>query len=664
MKISAAALNRLQKTVGKQNVLTDEVSLSLYAYDCSLSRTRPDAVIQLLRTEWIAPVLHILYQCNIPFVARASATNHAGSCAALNGGVILNMAPLNRLLQINTQKGFALAEPGVITGDLQQQLTPLGFFYAPDPASERVCTLGGNLAQNASGARCMKYGGTIDHVLEAEVVLPNGTPISFSRAKGGPDWIGLLAGSEGTLGIITRLKVKILPAAKHIKTFLVTFPSLEDSVQTVSDLAARGIIPRCVEAMDQITTRAVEEFSHAGYPLDAQSLLILELDGKPKQIEQDALQLETICRQNNAQKFIPAKTEAERQKLWFGRRAAYAAMARLAPNVMVADGTVPRSELPRALKKVRAILDENHIFASLLFHAGDGNFHPQIVFDERHKLDALRVTRTVKEILQACVDCGGTISGEHGVGVEKRAVMAYQYDKPTLDLFARIKRAADPKNLANPLKLIPLKYAEKARAPQPLLENIKPLAQQILTHWETHIPCVPVGANTRLRTTAHNTLSTRDLNQILEIDKTNYTATVQAGVTLDALAAALQAEQVFCVLPAGNGTLGGAFCSGCMPGFYPHVLGLEALLPNGSYVRYGGKLMKNAAGYHLSRLFAGSQGTLGIVTQLTFRIFAQSIPVAANYPFRSAPGNSFWQAIKTQLDPEDLFPAVQGVLDD
>lgn len=660
MKIPSAAFAELTQLVGKENLLTDDVSLSVYAYDCSLSRTRPDALIHLRRADVIAPVLKVLYRYHIPFVPRASATNHAGSCAALNGGVILNVPPLNKILQINTQAGFALVEPGVTGGDLQDALAPLGFFYAPDPASERVCSLSGNLAQNASGARCMKYGGTIDHVLEVDFVMPNGTEVHLSRQDSGPDFIGLLAGSEGTLGVIKQLKVKILPAAKHIKTFLVTFPSLADSVQTVSDLAAEGIIPRCVEAMDDITTRAVEEFAHAGYPLDAKALLILELDGTPAEIDEQEKQLEEICLKNHSLKFLPAKTEAERQRLWFGRRAAYAAMARLAPNVMVGDGTVPRSELPRALAKVRHILDEQHIYASLLFHAGDGNFHPQIIFDERNRPDTVRVTRALKEILQACVDCGGTVSGEHGIGVEKRAVMAYQYDKPTLDLFTQIKKALDPENLANPLKLIPVNYDEKARVQAALSPAIKQLADKILMRKNAHAPCLITGENSRLKTKAANIISTQTLNRILEIDKTNYTVTAEAGVALKTLARALKQAGVYSVLPDSKGTLGGAFCSGCLPSFYAQVLGAEALLPDGSYVRYGGKLMKNAAGYHLTRLFAGSQGTLGIVTQLTFKIYAKPVPVAPEKPFVRASGNLPWAAIKKQLDPGNLFPVLAG----
>lgn len=657
MKIPSAALDRLRSVLGKENVLTDEASLLLHAYDCSLSRTRPDALANILRAEDVAPVLQILSEYKIPFVPRAAATNHAGACTPLNGGVILNLAGLNKILQINTRGGFAVVQPGVITADLQNALGKLGFFYAPDPASERVCTLGGNLAQNASGARCMKYGGTLDHVLEADAVLPSGEKIRFSRNGSGPDFIGLLAGSEGTLGVITQMKVRILPLAKHIKTFLVTFPSLEDGVQTVTDLTAAGIIPRCVEAMDQTTLQTVEEFSHAGYPADAQALLILELDGSPAQIARETALLEEICTANRAQKFIPAQTEDERKKLWLGRRAAYAAIARIAPNVMVGDGTVPRGELPRALKKVRQILQERSVRASLLFHAGDGNFHPHFIFDERNKPDVLRVKRALKEVLQACVECGGTISGEHGVGVEKRAEMAYQYDKPTLDLFTHIKHAADPLNLSNPLKIIPVNYAEKARPADPLTPAEAKLSAQIRARREAKVPGVVTGRNTRLKTSAKEAFSTRELNQILDIDLTNYTATAQAGVTLDELRAALSGKQVFCALSAGKGTLGGAFSSGECPHFYAHVLGIKALLPDGSAVRYGGKLMKNAAGYNLTRLFAGAKGTLGIVTELTFKIFAKQ-PEFHPGVITDAKPNALWRALKAELDPDQLFPAL------
>ncbi len=633
MKLTPEVKKQLVHLLGPKNVLTDEVSLALYGYDCSLSRTRPDAVVLIQQTTQIAPLLALLYTHKIPFVPRASATNHAGSCTPLRGGVIINLTALNHILQINTQAGFAVVEPGVINAQLQEALAPLGFFYAPDPASEQICTLGGNLAQNASGARCMKYGGTINHVLEAKWVLPDGTSTQISRENGGIDVLGLLTGSEGTLGIATQLKVKILPLAKYIRTFLVTFPSLEESVQAVSALTAAGIVPRCVEAMDNPSLRAVETFAHAGYPLDAPALLILELDGTPAHIQKEEKVLRKICLAHHALTFIPAKTEAQRQALWRGRKSAFAAMARLAPNVLVGDGTVPCSALPKALAQVRSILDKYHVQASLLFHAGDGNFHPHILFDTRNLVQTHQTMRAIREILQVCLACGGTLSGEHGIGVEKRALMATQYDVPTLQAMARIKRALDPLDIANPLKILPDRFAEKAAQQAPLPTHVKELQEKILN---TQQPLVITGLNTWRKTKYPHVLSARTLNQIIEIDKTNYTVTAQAGVSLQTLHKALAKEKVYCPLPKGNGSLGGAFCSGCFPAFYAQVMGVEALLADGSFIRYGGKYTKNAAGYPLTRVLAGSQGTLGLVTQLTFKVFSTRTALLKPLPFAPA----------------------------
>jgi len=656
MYIPPQALRALQAVVGQHNVRTDEISLRLNAYDCSLSRMRPDVWVHISAAEQVAPVLQILHRFHIPFVARAAATNHAGSCSTPHGGAVLNLAALTRILQINTQVGFALVEPGVVTGQLQQALAPLGFFYAPDPASQQVCTLGGNAAQNASGARCLKYGGTLDHVLEMTVVLPDGQTHTFSRTQTGPDWVGVFIGSEGTLGIITRLKVKILPLAKHVKTFLASFSSLEDGVQTVTDLTARGIIPRCVEAMDQTTTQAVEAYAHAGYPTSAQALLLVELDGSPRSIAQDEKILQEVCRQNHAQHVRAAHTETERARLWQGRQAAYAAMARLAPNVLVCDGTVPRSELPRTLKRVRQILTDNNVQAGLLFHAGDGNFHPQLVFDERNRTDSQRHARIAKQILQACVEAGGTLSGEHGIGVEKRSLMAYQYNSDTLDVFTQLKRAVDPAHLANPGKIIPVGYNEQNSCARPKISAaLEKFSADFWARCQQPTPFFITGNNTVLQThEAH--FSAAKLNQITDIDLTNYTVTAQAGVTLTQLAEALRKKGVYAPLPArGRRTLGGMFSSGELPGFYAHVTGLQALLPTGLSVRYGGKLTKNAAGYNLIRLFAGAQGTLGIVTELTFKIYATKIPLAPERTFVPLETTDIYQRVKQALDPQHLL---------
>ncbi|MBP5430072.1 MAG: FAD-binding protein [Elusimicrobiaceae bacterium] len=641
MKLTSKLKRQLCQLLGASCVQTDETSLALYGYDCSVSRARPDGVVHLQNTQQIAPLLKWLYAHKIPFVAHASATNHAGSCVPLQGGLILNLGALNHILEINTREGYALVEPGVVVGDLQARLAPLGFFYAPDPASESVCTVGGNLAQNASGARCMKYGATLDHVIAVHFVLPDGSPVSWTHGQPGPDMIGLLAGSEGTLGIITQLKVKILPLATHLETFLVAFPSLQQSIQAVSDLTAQGVIPRCVEAMDQLTLQSVEEFSHAGYPVDVGALLLVELDGSASTIKKEKKVLEQICHQNQAQYFIPAVSQAQRAKLWSGRKSAFAAMARLAPNVMVGDGTVPRSALPDTLQQVQKILQESHLRAGLLFHAGDGNFHPHILFDQRNSLETQHAHRVMNEILKLCVQAGGTLSGEHGIGVEKRAVMAKQYDVSTLRAMSRLKQLLDPLSLANPLKIIPHNYAEKAAAGPVLSNEIKTLQTQLLQMY----PCPIVGLNSQLKTKEKKILSSHSLDQIIEIDTANYTATVQAGVSLTVLAQALKKAGAYSVLPAAKGSVGGAFCSGCFPDFYAHVTGIEALLPNGSFIRYGGKFTKNSAGYHLTRLLAGSQGTLGLVTQLTFRIFAHPVDVLKPQPFTQVAPSSLWKQL-------------------
>ena len=659
MHIPNTALHALQKLVGKENVCQDEISCLLHAYDCSLSRVKPDVVIHVSQASQVAAVVKVLNRHHIPFVPRAAGTNHAGSCAPLQGGAVLNLAGLNRILEINPQQGFALVEPGVITEQLQQALAPHGFFYAPDPASQRVCTLGGNMAQNASGARCLKYGGTLDHILEASLVLPDGEEITLTRTQAGPDWIGLLTGSEGTLGIITRLKVKILPIPQHIQTFLATFNTLEDCVQAVTNLIAQGILPRCVEAMDQLTTQAIEQFSHAGYPLNAQALLILELDGTEKEILSDGKKLEEICRRQGALQFIVARNEKERKQLWAGRQSAYSAMARLAPNVLVCDGTVPRSTLPQTLRKVRQIVTENDVRASLLFHAGDGNFHPQLIFDERNKPETKRIYQTVKQILQTCVDAGGTLSGEHGIGVEKRSLMGYEYDVNTLHLFTQTKQALDPHQLANPLKIIPLNYTEKARPSLPLSDQLENFCQNFKAAVLEKKSFFITGKNSILQTQSP-CFSTRSLNRIVDIDLKNYTVTAQAGVTLKQLSQALRAKKVSCLLPSTTGTLGGAFSSGCFPDFYASVTGIQALLANSSFVRYGGKITKNAAGYNLVRLFAGSQGTLGIVTELTFKIFAEKRPPLIKQKWQPLQQGLLWKKFKTVLDPQNVFSVSAG----
>ena len=655
MQISPSVLCALQRLLGRENVQTGPLALALNGYDCSPSSHRPDAVLHLTQLCQLEAVIGLMAREKIPFIVRAAGTNHAGSCAAVKGGVIVEINALRNLLNIDTAHGWAEAEPALVTGRLQRALQPLGFFYAPDPASQHVSTLGGNLAQNASGARCLKYGNTADNTLQIEFITPDAQTHVLRHDDPGPDFLGLVAGSEGTLGVIKRMRVKILPAAKHLKTFLVTFNSLADSVQAVSELIARGLIPRCIEAMDRVTIQAVENFAHAGYP-DAEALLIIELDGSAAHIKQGEQLLQTVCQKNQCLSCKAARTAAEREKLWSGRRAAYSAMAALAPNVAVGDGTVPRSQLPNALKRVREIIDQYGVKASLLFHAGDGNFHPQIVYDARNPAQIRNVQKALQEILKTCVDCGGTISGEHGIGIQKRALMAYQYSRQTLRLFAQIKHAFDPYQLANPEKIIPVDFEEKANSYQEQDPAVLALQQEILRRASQQQPTVISGRGTRLAAREEHLLYTKTLNRILDIDTANYTATVQAGATVADITAALQKQHLFAYLPANySGTLGGLVATKAAPWFTGQIIGVQAVLPNGDIVQYGGKIMKNAAGYNLCRLFCGSWGALGLITQITFKIYTTPLPKKSIPAVSCTKANALFQAVKKEIDPGFLF---------
>ena len=653
MQIPSDVLARLRRLLGPDQVQTDALQLALNGYDCSPSAHQPDAVLHITQTSQLESVLTVLARAKIPFIARAAATNHAGSCAAVKGGVVLNLNASNHIDIIDPQQQFAQVEPCVVTGQLQEQLAALNYFYAPDPASEQVCTLGGNLAQNASGARCLKYGNTADNVLQIEFITPNAQTHVLRHDKSGPDWLGLIAGSEGTLGIIKRLRVRILPVPKHIKTFLVTFNSLGESVETVTDLIAHGLIPRCVEAMDRLTIQTVEKFLQAGYP-DAQALLIIELDGEPRQIRKDEQLLQEICYTHHCLSFETARTEAQRQKLWSGRRAAYSVMAALAPNVAVGDGTVPRSELPRTLARVRQIIEHNGVRACLLFHAADGNFHPQLVFDGRNFDQTRRVKKTLQEILKACVDAGGTISGEHGIGIEKRALMAYQYSRETLGLFQKIKHAFDPDNLANPEKIIPVGFEERAVPHEEKNQAVLALQQEI-KHRFSHLQKTRISHLANGQTDSA-VLSTDTLQQIIDIDTTNYTATVQAGMSVSEILTALQTQKVYARLPKNySGSIGSLVATKAASFFTNQIIDVQAILPNGDIVQYGGKLMKNAAGYNLCRLFTGSWGALGLITQITFKIYATPQRVPAVEPLPATPADPLFCAVKKEIDPQNLF---------
>ena len=451
-------IERLKEIVGPEYVLHSDMDLTLYGYDASLMKGKPDLVVIPSSTEEVSKVVALAYQEKIPVIGRGSGTNLSGGTVAVRGGIVIHFSRMKRILEVDLPNRTVTVEPGIITLDLQNLLLKQGFVYAPDPASQKVSTLGGNFGENSGGPHCLKYGVTTNHVLGAELVLYDGSVVwtgGKSQDTPGYDLTGLLVGSEGTLGIATKIMLKLIPAPEAVKTMLAIYDSIQDASNTVSAVIAEGIVPATLEMMDNLVLKAVEESVHAGYPTDAAAVLIIELDGMVDGMERQAEKIMEICRRHNVREIRLAKSDAERADLWAGRKGAFGAVSRLRPSYLVCDGTVPRTKLPEVLSKVLEVGTKYNLPIGNVFHAGDGNLHPLILFDERDQGDLERVHKVAAEILKICVDAGGTISGEHGIGTEKLKEMSLIFTDSDIDLMRQIKKAFDPYDMWNPGKVIP-----------------------------------------------------------------------------------------------------------------------------------------------------------------------------------------------------------------
>jgi len=455
--IKEETITELKNVVGEENVLTSTLERILYEYDASVDRALPDAVIFPTTTEHVSQIVKIANREKIPFVARGSGTNLSGGSVPTRGGLVIEFSKMNQILELDLENFRAVVQPGVFNLDLYNALAEKGYFYAPDPSSQMVATMGGTVGEDSGGPHCLKYGVTTNHVLGLEMVLPNGEVIETGGKAldmPGYDLTGLIVGSEGTLGIVTKIIVRILKLPEEVKTMLVIFESLEDAAQTVSDIIAAGILPATLEMMDKFTIGAVENFAKAGYPLDAEAVLIIELDGLKDGMERLSDQIVQLCHKKNARDVRVAKDDAERARLWIGRKSAFGAIARLGPNYFVCDGVVPRSKLTETLRQVVKIGEDYELRIANVFHAGDGNLHPLILYDER-TTDINKVLKAGMEILALCASKGGTISGEHGVGLEKRNAMRMVYSEAELDVMKKMKMVFDPEDLSNPDKIFP-----------------------------------------------------------------------------------------------------------------------------------------------------------------------------------------------------------------
>lgn len=452
-------IKRLQRIFEKGDILTQEKDLVFYQYDASLDRGMPDAVVFPRSTDQIVALVKLARQHRIPLIPRGSGSNLSGGSIAIWGGIIVQFSHMNRILEIDLDNRCAVVEPGVYNLDLQNALAPYKFYFAPDPASQRVATIGGNVAENAGGPHCIKYGVTVNHILGLEMVTAEGELLQIggkSEQYPGYDLLSLVIGSEGTLGIVTKVIVKILPLPEAVKTMLAIFNSMEQAANAVSEIIARGIIPATLEMMDKPIIQTVESMHHLGYPMDAEAVLLVELDGPIAGMESQAEEITQICLKNGAYKIESAETNDQRDALWKGRRLSFGSLTMLQPSVMIADGTVPRSKVPAVLKRVMEICDHYQLKVGNVFHAGDGNLHPFILFDDRNPIDKEKVKQACDEILAVCIEYGGTISGEHGIGLEKKEAMKVLFTNDEIAAMKRIKQVFDPETIFNPNKIFPV----------------------------------------------------------------------------------------------------------------------------------------------------------------------------------------------------------------
>jgi glycolate oxidase subunit GlcD len=629
-----SALAELGAAVTPGSLLTSAADLATYSYDGALDRARPDAVLIARSADDVRGAVAWCAREKIPFVARGAGTNLSGGCIPLKGGLVISLARMNRILSIDAEARVACVEPGVVNLELQKEAEKLGLFYAPDPASFRVSTIGGNAAENAGGPRCLKYGVTTNHILAVEAVMPDGTVARFSHEDQGPEMTSLLVGAEGTLGVLTRLWVRLTPLPEETRTVLAGFPSIDAAIGCVSAIIAAGVLPRCLEAMDRATVESVEAARPLGYPKDP-AVLLIELDGPAASVARETGEVAALCREHGAASVRAAADSAERDRLWEGRRGAYSALARLAPNVLVEDGVVPRDKLPECVRRLQEIAARHSVKAYLLFHAGDGNIHPNIVFDERDAELTARVKAAGHEMLQACVELGGSLSGEHGIGLDKRDAMAWLFTPETLALFHRVKDALDPGHLANPDKLFPLPGAPRSgpgfvRPPAtPLSEHAQLLVEKV-REAPKDSPFRVRGASTRLAVPTPDgavELLTTGMSRIVDWDRKNYTLTVEAGISLHGLHRELESQNFHLRLPKVGGTLGGLLATRPWAGIREDLIGMRVLLANGDVVELGEKVVKNVAGYDLPRLLLGSWGTFGVILEATFKLHARPVDV-------------------------------------
>ncbi len=462
-------VDALERLVGARWVRHRRAELATYAMDGLPTReSYPRIVVIPSSAAEVRDVLRLLHLAGVPFVARGAGTGLSGGAVADHDAVLIALTRMNRILRIDAGRRRAVVQPGVVNARLSEAAAPLGLHYVPDPSSQAACTVGGNVAENAGGPHCLKYGVTTNHIVELEVILPDASVVRLGSPQGepwGPDLVGLFVGSEGTFGIVTEITVRLEPIPPGVRTMLADFPTVRGASEAVSTIIAAGIVPAALEMMDRACVAAVEASIYAaGYPTDAAAVLLVELDGQTDAVEAEAATVESILRDRGAREVRSASSDADRARLWQGRKKAFGAMGRIAPDLAVQDAVVPRSSLPDIMDQIEAIRRRHDLSISNVFHAGDGNLHPNISFDRRDPRLAERVRAASREIMAVCVTAGGSITGEHGVGSDKIDYMPWTFDPETLGAMRAVRRVFDPGERSNPGKVVPVHACREWRA--------------------------------------------------------------------------------------------------------------------------------------------------------------------------------------------------------
>ena len=452
-------IDSLREIVGPENVLAARSDLLVYECDgFTIEKNSPDVVVFPRHTADVSRIVKLCNRAGVPFLPRGAGTSLAGGCLPVGGGVMIVLTRMKRILEINLRDRYAVVEPGVVNVWLTQALKGTGFHYAPDPSSQGACTIGGNVATNSGGPHTLKYGVTVNHVLGVEAVLADGRVVQFGGPAEDPlglDLVGAIVGSEGTLAIVTKVWVRLTRNPQGHRTMLGVFESVTDATNAISEIIGAGIVPAALEMMDQGILTAVEAAFGFGFPLDAQAILLIEVDGLEAGLDQQRDQIIELCKRCNAREVRLARDEKERLKLWKSRKQAFGAIGRLSPSYCTQDGVVPRTKLPHILGKITEIGSRWGIRIVNVFHAGDGNIHPILLFDERDAEQTQRVLKASNEILEACLDCGGSVTGEHGIGVEKIHFMHKMFTDSDLAAMRNLRDAFNPKNNLSPDKLLP-----------------------------------------------------------------------------------------------------------------------------------------------------------------------------------------------------------------